>query len=233
MPCQSAPISPRSAAVTECTAFASACARPTDEESSNDVEQRAEPVSPSSDSKATRSQTTASRRLRPRVPARASQRRQAHLRPFHSERTEPDALRLRDPQASGQGGRPQSRTAAVTGDSAITTASRRLRRRNLSPPASGPGDVLGTEGRAGDADGSRPAPQRPGIAARPALALIRVYQRTISPSLGDVCRYRPTCSHYAYEAIECHGLLKGAWLALKRLTRCRPWGGSGYDPVPE
>jgi putative membrane protein insertion efficiency factor len=63
--------------------------------------------------------------------------------------------------------------------------------------------------------------------------LIRGYQRFISPNLGAICRYSPTCSHYAYEAIESHGLLKGGWLALKRLLRCRPLGGSGYDPVPE
>jgi uncharacterized protein len=69
--------------------------------------------------------------------------------------------------------------------------------------------------------------------ARMALALIRAYQRAISPALGDVCRYAPSCSHYAYEAIERHGLLKGAWLGLRRLMRCRPFGGSGFDPVPK
>ena len=69
--------------------------------------------------------------------------------------------------------------------------------------------------------------------ARLALRLIRVYQRAISPSLGNVCRYQPTCSHYAYEAIERHGFVRGVWLAARRLLRCRPFGASGYDSVPD
>lgn len=64
------------------------------------------------------------------------------------------------------------------------------------------------------------------------LFLIRGYQRAISPALGVACRYEPTCSHYAYEAIERHGALRGVRLALSRLGRCRPGGGGGYDPVP-
>lgn len=67
---------------------------------------------------------------------------------------------------------------------------------------------------------------------RPFLWLIRGYQRTISPLLPASCRYEPTCSHYAYEAIERHGAVRGSWLALKRLARCTPWGGRGWDPVP-
>ncbi|HEY3062331.1 MAG TPA: membrane protein insertion efficiency factor YidD [Chloroflexota bacterium] len=65
-----------------------------------------------------------------------------------------------------------------------------------------------------------------------ALGLIRVYQSTIGPALPPSCRYQPTCSHYAYEAIERYGLVRGSWLAAQRLIRCHPWGGSGYDPVP-
>ena len=65
------------------------------------------------------------------------------------------------------------------------------------------------------------------------LALIRWYQRAVSPALGTACRYEPTCSRYAYEAIERHGLARGAWLAARRLARCRPGGGRGYDPVPD
>ena len=61
---------------------------------------------------------------------------------------------------------------------------------------------------------------------------IRVYQRSISPVLPPACRYYPTCSAYAVEAVMTHGVLRGGWLALKRLARCHPWGGSGYDPVP-
>ena len=62
---------------------------------------------------------------------------------------------------------------------------------------------------------------------------IRGYKLFISPLLPPACRYLPTCSDYAAEAIEKHGALRGVWLAARRLLRCHPWGGSGYDPVPE
>ena len=62
--------------------------------------------------------------------------------------------------------------------------------------------------------------------------LIRLYQICLSPYMGRQCRYTPTCSAYALEALQKHGLLKGSWLAFKRILRCSPWGGSGYDPVP-
>ena len=61
---------------------------------------------------------------------------------------------------------------------------------------------------------------------------IRFYQLCISPLLGPSCRFTPTCSEYARQAIIKHGPLRGSWLAIKRLLRCHPWGGSGYDPVP-
>ena len=61
---------------------------------------------------------------------------------------------------------------------------------------------------------------------------IRFYHRYVSPMLPPACRFTPTCSQYAIEAIQKHGALKGLWLALRRLLRCHPWGGSGYDPVP-
>jgi uncharacterized protein len=64
------------------------------------------------------------------------------------------------------------------------------------------------------------------------LALIRLYQLTLSPWLGTQCRYEPTCSKYAAEAMTRFGVRRGAWLAAKRLGRCHPWGRSGYDPVP-
>jgi len=71
-----------------------------------------------------------------------------------------------------------------------------------------------------------------GRGQRAALASIAWYQRVISPGLGTRCRYAPSCSHYAADAIELHGLARGIWLATRRLARCRPGGGSGIDPVP-
>jgi len=65
------------------------------------------------------------------------------------------------------------------------------------------------------------------------IRLIAAYQRVLSPYMPGACRYEPTCSHYAQDAIERHGLLRGGWLATKRLLRCQPWGGRGYDPVPD
>ena len=62
--------------------------------------------------------------------------------------------------------------------------------------------------------------------------IIRFYQLFISPALGPRCRYLPTCSDYALEAIELHGPIAGSWLAIKRIARCHPWGSSGFDPVP-
>ena len=58
------------------------------------------------------------------------------------------------------------------------------------------------------------------------------YQKVISPLVGPCCRFHPTCSNFAKEAIETHGLLRGTWLALKRISRCHPLGSSGFDPVP-
>lgn len=78
-----------------------------------------------------------------------------------------------------------------------------------------------TEGRA-----------RPGLAARLALALIAGYRRFISPVLGSRCRYLPTCSAYATEAITVHGLGRGSWLAVRRIGRCHPFRQGGHDPVP-
>jgi len=68
--------------------------------------------------------------------------------------------------------------------------------------------------------------------ARPLIGLVRLYRLAISPWLGGNCRYQPTCSTYAIEALQTHGALRGGWLATKRIARCHPWGGSGYDPVP-
>ena len=65
-----------------------------------------------------------------------------------------------------------------------------------------------------------------------ALLLIRMYQNTISRVLPPSCRFTPSCSHYGYEAIEKYGLIKGGWLAVKRISRCHPLTPGGYDPVP-
>jgi hypothetical protein len=64
------------------------------------------------------------------------------------------------------------------------------------------------------------------------LSVIWLYQKTLSPLLPTSCRYYPSCSHYSQEAVEKYGVLKGIWLGVKRLGRCRPLGGQGYDPVP-
>ncbi len=64
------------------------------------------------------------------------------------------------------------------------------------------------------------------------IVLIRGYQMLISPVLPPSCRFEPTCSNYAVEAVRVHGVFKGSWLALRRLGRCHPFGSGGYDPVP-
>lgn len=69
--------------------------------------------------------------------------------------------------------------------------------------------------------------------AWPLLGLVWIYRFIISPLVGANCRYQPTCSAYADEALRTYGAFKGGWLALKRVGRCHPWGGSGYDPVPD
>jgi putative membrane protein insertion efficiency factor len=82
----------------------------------------------------------------------------------------------------------------------------------------------------------RPGETRPSrassLAAAPLIGLVRLYQVTLSPLLGGQCRFHPTCSRYAIEALREHGGLRGAWLAARRLARCHPLGGRGYDPVP-
>jgi uncharacterized protein len=65
------------------------------------------------------------------------------------------------------------------------------------------------------------------------IGLIRTYQWVLSPLLPKSCRFLPTCSDYAVEALQRHGIARGGWLVARRLSRCHPWGGSGYDPVPD
>ncbi|WP_228850813.1 membrane protein insertion efficiency factor YidD [Aegicerativicinus sediminis] len=71
------------------------------------------------------------------------------------------------------------------------------------------------------------------ILIAPFLLLIKFYQLFISPITPATCRYQPTCSNYTVEALKKHGLFKGGWLSIKRILSCNPWGGSGYDPVPD
>ena len=65
-----------------------------------------------------------------------------------------------------------------------------------------------------------------------ALKIIKLYQKYLSPLLGPTCRYHPTCSEYAFQAINKFGVFRGSYLALKRILKCNPWGGSGIDEVP-
>ena len=67
---------------------------------------------------------------------------------------------------------------------------------------------------------------------RLALVLVRAYQLLLSPFTGGACRFEPSCSHYALEAIETHGAVRGLWLSLRRVARCHPLGDAGFDPVP-
>jgi putative membrane protein insertion efficiency factor len=69
-------------------------------------------------------------------------------------------------------------------------------------------------------------------AQRLLVGLIRFYQYVLSPWLGNQCRFTPTCSEYARQAVLAHGALKGAWLAIRRVSRCHPWHPGGHDPVP-
>lgn len=70
------------------------------------------------------------------------------------------------------------------------------------------------------------------ILAKPFIWLIRLYQLVLSPFLPNACRFNPTCSEYGIQAFKKHGILKGFWLTIKRISRCHPWGGHGEDPVP-
>ena len=64
------------------------------------------------------------------------------------------------------------------------------------------------------------------------IGLLRAYRAVISPLYGQVCRYHPSCSAYALEAVTVHGSVRGSWLMVRRLARCHPWSDGGYDPVP-
>ncbi|MCH7571598.1 MAG: membrane protein insertion efficiency factor YidD [Planctomycetes bacterium] len=78
-----------------------------------------------------------------------------------------------------------------------------------------------------------PEKRRVNFAARPLIFLIRLYQASLSPLMGGQCRFMPTCSQYAIDALQTHGAIHGSWLTLRRILRCHPLGGMGYDPVPQ
>ena len=71
------------------------------------------------------------------------------------------------------------------------------------------------------------------VLAWPLIGLVGLYRLAVSPWLGNNCRYTPSCSQYALDALRLHGAFRGSWMAAKRIGRCHPWGGSGHDPVPE
>ncbi|MDX2002546.1 MAG: membrane protein insertion efficiency factor YidD [Chitinophagales bacterium] len=70
------------------------------------------------------------------------------------------------------------------------------------------------------------------LLAYPFIWLIQAYKLIVSPWMPSGCRYQPTCSQYGVQALREHGVFKGLWLTVRRLSRCHPWGGHGYDPVP-
>ena len=106
---------------------------------------------------------------------------------------------------------------------------RRLRR-GRSGPASTPVEI--SRGANAAAASESPVETPRSLAARLLLVPIHLYRRFISPALPPACRFTPTCSQYAVEAVSRHGALKGGWLAIKRLGRCHPWHPGGEDPVP-
>ena len=152
------------------------------------------------------------------------------------------ALRIHGQQAHRQRRRPQPDPPPPQGGDGGDRNRRRLGPCVHSPTASGGRGLLDAEAvvaatgqtRRANARESAPESKKPErrLMRNAALATIRLYQQAVSPYLPPACRYSPSCSGYAYEAITRYGLLKGCWLAVKRLGRCQPFGSSGYDPVP-
>ena len=70
------------------------------------------------------------------------------------------------------------------------------------------------------------------IVTYPLILLIRIYQLIVSPMLGSNCRFMPTCSEYALKSLKAYGVIRGAYLTIKRIGKCHPWGSHGYDPIP-
>ncbi len=190
--------------------------------------------------------------MRPRPQGRAAVVRPADGGQARGRAGRARASRLHRVAQGGRRGRAQPCQAPASGGSQGGHARARGRRLRLRPgrpdrgsdmPFFGPrgGFALGT-GRFGE--GSRPPADGIGRFARALWSLldrllsgllqglVLVYRYLISPVLPHSCRYAPSCSLYALEALRQHGAIGGGWLALCRLLRCHPWGGSGYDPVP-
>lgn len=144
------------------------------------------------------------------------------------------------PGRVGRGAQPRTATAARSVTRAGHSGARAASARRPSAggfPARGQQDLLGTAHRPGRgaeevAPASRAASGRQVSAgARMTRALLRLYQ-LLSAGRASPCRFDPSCSAYAVEAVEVHGAVRGLWLAVRRLLRCHPWGGQGWDPVP-
>jgi putative membrane protein insertion efficiency factor len=136
---------------------------------------------------------------------------------------------------SGRLGHP-GQSSRIGGESLLRHATERTAA-PVSPSAPGVGDRIGyREQGTGDRE-TVPCNLYPitfGVLLKPlALGLIRFYQACFSPAMPSTCRFHPSCSAYAFEAVEKWGVGKGGLLTLRRLLRCRPWGSYGYDPVPE
>jgi uncharacterized protein len=128
--------------------------------------------------------------------------------------------------ACQRGARLRADRAGSDGAAALSSA------RRGSPDGAAPARRVPGSSRLGRRGVVRPAGGDIGVLNWMLRRLIRLYQLFLSPVLPPSCRYLPTCSDYAIEALARHGALAGSWLALRRLARCHPWGGSGYDPVP-
>ena len=118
---------------------------------------------------------------------------------------------------------------AQTANSAVSPAA------DSAPPPGGlhrSGSDPGSCGAAPEARNPETGGERSGFAAEALIFIIGIYQRLISPWLPCRCRFEPTCSHYAVQALQIHGLWKGSWLTVWRIMRCQPFCRGGYDPVP-
>jgi putative membrane protein insertion efficiency factor len=157
---------------------------------------------------------------------------------FPTQRPTANALGHHHAGARGQGGPAQP--AEAPGARSLSPEARRSARRmgySCESPRRCRDRSLSDSGAGVTAIVSQPVPARAFSEGKSAMrsvaqGIIRFYQACLSPALPSSCRYFPSCSEYAHEAVERWGVWRGAWLTLRRVVRCRPWGGHGYDPVP-